>query len=133
MTKTEKAAQQKFADMADVIAEMSPLRRCLLIFAVGLVTTLAMPPAGLFFVLWGTLPFFYLTLTDAASRKQAFLRGWLFRGRILSGRAVLGDACAVCRSGGMVVDYSLGAVWHPCRFSCLYGVFGVCRFSGLEI
>jgi apolipoprotein N-acyltransferase len=78
MTKTEKAAQQKSADMADVIAEMSPLRHCLLIFAAGLVTALAMPPAGLFFVLWGTLPFFYLTLTDAASRKQAFLRGWLF-------------------------------------------------------
>lgn len=78
MAKTEKAEQEKSADILGRIAALSVLRHCLLIFAAGLVTALAMPPAGLFFVLWGTLPLFYLTLTEAANRKQAFLRGWLF-------------------------------------------------------
>ncbi|TNE28386.1 MAG: apolipoprotein N-acyltransferase [Alphaproteobacteria bacterium] len=132
MAKTEKTAQKESADMLRTIAEMPPLRRCLLIFAAGLVTALAMPPAGLFFVLWGTLPFFYLTLADAANRKQAFWSGWLFgAGFFLGGLFWVTHALFVdLAAWWWIIPFALLGI--PAVLSIYTGILGLAVFQVLK-
>jgi len=132
MTKTKNIDQAKTVDVLQMIAEIRPLRLYLLIFAAGLLMALAMPPVGLFFVLWGTLPFFYLTLTEASSRKQAFLRGWLFGvGFFLGGLFWVTHALFVdLASWWWIIPFALLGI--PAILSVYTGLLGVAAFQALK-
>ena len=132
MIKTKNTAQKKSADMLRRIAALRPVRLYLLIFAAGLLTVLSMPPAGLFFVLWATLPFFYLVLTEAVNRKQAFLRGWLFGlGFFLGGLFWITNALFVdLAAWWWIIPFALLGI--PVLLSFYTGLLGVAVFQVLK-
>lgn len=132
MKKTKTAAPEKSADILRMIAEWSVLRLCLAVSAAGLVTALAMPPFGLFFVLWVTLPFFYLVLIQAANRKQAFGRGWLFGlGFFLGGLFWITNALFVdLASWWWIIPFALLGI--PVLLSFYTGLLGIAVFHVLK-
>lgn len=132
MTKTNTTEQKKSADMLRMIAELRVSRLCLLVFAAGLMTALAMPPFGLFFILWVTLPLFYLVLTEAANRKQAFLRGWFFGlGFFLGGLFWITNALFVdLAAWWWIIPFALLGI--PVLLSFYTGLLGLAVFQILK-
>lgn len=65
-------------DWINRLAAASPRRRALLALLLGAVSALAMPPSGVFPVLFLTFPGLILLLRAAAGGGQAFAAGWCF-------------------------------------------------------
>lgn len=56
----------------------SPRMRAALAFALGTLATLALPPIGIFPLLWLVFPLLLLLVRGAATARQAFIAGWCF-------------------------------------------------------